>query len=742
MNVALLTALSCALAHPAAALALPVRQGSGPPQPSGLAVAYRSGQSFITWTERADLSLEAYRVYRHDQPIDASNLAQATLLYQVAEGSSRFFADRYQQVAPMWVTRYLDYYVIEDYGRQLPADVGLLVWTLDPLDFAGATSGAGHYAVTTISSGGVENVTEFGPGNTFGPVSEMVDDPRPVRAGTFSKGLAHVYIQYMDLRGWNPTFHAPNPTNEYWGLSPFTHGVPGAIQYAYTYSIAFPDPSICLYPPPIKRPILIKLHVNGHNRYPPDIAPAPDCAVEIRPIDLTETWWFGFARDHDFRLSSTVGAGDVIVNYTEQRVLRMLYDLLRDPLLGPKLDPDRIYVSGHSMGGAGALSMGLRFPGVFSAAYASRAITNYETTGTSGGFNWVPELAIKWGDPSLNLPIESWAISGWADHLVQYDGTGVWDWQDHVAQVELRRGDEIVPIAVDQGMADLTIEWPTQGEPIYGAFNAADRCWGGAAQASGHTYGSLAGLPPTLAPGPLQQAFADWRVVRDESVPGLANASSDPPLPPTVEGRYNANIEWSASWDSWDGPPLDTAQEWRIALRTVDGSGETVDVTPRRLQAFQVVPGLLYRWENRRIADGVLLGSGTLPGDTDGLVTVEGLAVDPSGSRLSIVLDPADPQLSQVTALPPLVQANGIDAATVSVTVVDVDGNPLPGLTVALSATGTWNTIQQPRPTDALGMTQGSITSTQPEAKTITVTVNPGPAQVVLATQPIVQFVP
>jgi hypothetical protein len=712
-----------------------------PPQPTNLAVVHRSGQSFVTWTERAEMARERYRVYRSDQPIDAASLAQATLLGEVAEGSSNFFADRYQKEKPLWLPRYVQRFVIEDDGPELDPDTGLLVWTLDPQDFGGGGSGDAWYAVTVVTAGGFENWMDFSAANSIGPLAEAIGDPAPVRIGTFGAGLARVYIQYLDLRRFNPTFHAPNPTNMFYGLSPLAHGVPGSLQYAYTYSVVEPDPA--LWPPPAggRWPVLLVLHVNGHNRYPPDIGPTKHAAVEVRPVDVTETWWFGFARDTDFR-KSEVAAGDTIVNYTEQRVLRMLFDALRDPVLGPGLDTERIYVSGHSMGASGALAFALRFPGVFAAAYASKPLTDYKSTGTAGGFDWRPEVAVKWGQPALNLPVEIGAPSGWADHLFAYAGMGVWDWQDHLAQVQIRQGDEMVPLGFAHGIDDTVIEWPTQGQPAYGAFDAGRRAWGGAVLANGHAYGNLLGLPPSLAAGPSGMPFADLAVVRSESVPGLSSASSNPPLPPSGPGSYNANIEWSSSWSPWDGPPLDTPQAWQVSLRTLDGSTESVDVTPRRLQAFLVEPGRTYRWENRRVLDSVLVSSGNVQPDSHGLVTVGAVEVTASGNRLGIVPALPDPVLSTATAAPAAIQANGIDVSVITIVVLDPGGTPLPGQQVVLSASGNGNLIGQPGLTDASGTAKGTLAATQPGTKKLTVTVNPGPGQVVLSTQPSVHVSP
>jgi pimeloyl-ACP methyl ester carboxylesterase len=601
-----------------------------------VAALHRSGQTFVTWTERPDLSGEHYRVYRHGEPITAATLAQATLLYEVPEGSGRFFADRYNvEGSGTWKARYVDRFVIEDRGPQLLAETGLLIWTLAPAEVAGG--GRGYYAVTTVAAGGAENRTAFGTANVAGPVAESVADPLPVELATAAP-LAHVFIQYMDLHYWNPTFHAPREANQYYGLGPEGAGVPGAIQYAYTYTVSEPDPANAGGAAGKPIPLIVNLHGWDDNNYPPFLEATADVyAFELRPVDVSETWFFGFARKHDCRTAEPVAAGDAVCNYTEERVLRMVYDLLRHPKLGLRVDRNRIYVWGHSMGGSGTLALALRYPTVFAAAYASEPMTNYASSGEGGEVDWLENIVPKWGAVELNLPVEIRAPGDWADRLHAYNGTGVWDWQNHQANLTRRVADESVPFGVAHGLRDTVIPWKTQGQPVYAAFNAARRAWGGAVLDLDHTWASFEGLPPTLGLHPQsQQHLYGLLVVLNESVPGLSGASRNPPVPPQGAGGYNLTLEWSASWDPWDGPPVDTAQEWRISLRTTDGSAQTVDVTPRRLQTFRIVPGAAYAWENRQVSDDAVVASGTVTADKNGLVLVPRVAVSAGGNRLSI----------------------------------------------------------------------------------------------------------
>ena len=367
-----------------------------PQQPTDVDANYRSGQTFVTWTENAGVAGESYRIYRADHPISSANLAGATLLYEVGENSARFYENRYRDYSspPVWRDRYVENYVIADQGSELAAGTGLLVWTLAPADFGGGSSGDGYYAVTTVLDG-VENVTDFSGANTAGPVAESIAAPEPVALS--GDGSWHAYIQYMDLADWNPTFHAPRSYNDYYGVDPATAGITQSVQYAYDYAVFVPGPSQCGGELPDTLPVLLELHAWQGNVYPPPSSAVALCAYVIHPFDVSETWWFGFARDYDFRLGGRPGAGDTIANYTEQRVLRMIGDLIRTPV-GPAVDSERIYVKGHSMGASGALALALRYPDVFAAAYASKPMTDYRQAG-----GWIGSVAAKWGSLGIRV---------------------------------------------------------------------------------------------------------------------------------------------------------------------------------------------------------------------------------------------------------------------------------------------------------------------------------------------------
>ncbi|MGH7614950.1 MAG: beta strand repeat-containing protein [Gemmatimonadales bacterium] len=109
----------------------------------------------------------------------------------------------------------------------------------------------------------------------------------------------------------------------------------------------------------------------------------------------------------------------------------------------------------------------------------------------------------------------------------------------------------------------------------------------------------------------------------------------------------------------------------------------------------------------------------------------------------SITITPPVPtvsaSLSTVVANTPSFTAGG--SSDITVTVRDGSNNPMSGVTVTLSATGSGNTITQPSPTDVNGLTTGTLASTGAGSKTVTavaggVTLNQQPVVTVNAGSP------
>jgi pimeloyl-ACP methyl ester carboxylesterase len=621
------------------------------PQSRGLnkksiSVFHRSGQTFITWLEKADSSSEVYRIYRSDQPINVDNISRAQFLAQVGENSARFWAS-YSVADNNWRPRLSDRIVLQDNTSALPKGIGVLVWTLGAEDFSGGSNGTGYYAVTIIDHG----KEILSPGYSSAGIEEAIADPEPVEMSkstdTRPGAGGHYFIQYMDLRRWNPTFHAPNSTNQYYGNDPEDPTLKNNLAYAYDYAIFEPTADLCGGTVPDPLPVMIFLHGARNNRYGlPDVYPYPYCAYGIYPIDQSETWYFGFARRHDYRVNTDVEADDIIENYTEQRILRMVYDLMRNPI-GPSVDQQRIYLFGHSMGGTGALAFAERYPNVFAATYSGQPVTLFRAT-TGVKENWPGLTAMRWGSQEFNLPVAITAPNHWAEHLQQYNGVGVFDWENLSAAFDPkatpnRAADEMAPFGIDHGTIDDAVMFITQGQPLYPLLNGSARAWAGAISEKNHEWSNF-GWPPANLAKVNGVPFYNLGVIRDETIPGLSYLSSNETGLPQGPTLYNQAVLWSASWNPWDGAPVDSPEDWQMSFcAAADGSQRcgseqnlTVDITPRRLQQFIVKPGMEYRWVLFDLPGGQVVDQGVVTADLNGLITIKNVPITPEGIRLQI----------------------------------------------------------------------------------------------------------
>ncbi|MFN3200567.1 MAG: DNRLRE domain-containing protein [Bradymonadia bacterium] len=617
---------------------------------TGVHAFHRSGQTFVLFGERMDLQGEHYRVYRSNSPIeDAADLANATMLYELPENTGAFFLDRHFPLTTrQWRTRYFERYVVAEGAGELHESTGMLVWTLDEGELGADRQGEGYYAVVVVPQGGEPEIDTLGGPWATGPVAETVDDPLPV-VGIKTEG-GRAYIQYMDLKNWNPTYNAPRE-GSFWGRSSDTPGIQEAIQYAYPYIVL--DPRVDACPGrqlPEQAPLLVNLHGHTGGDQPADVplvASRYYCVLEMRPADFNNSWYLGFARDHDYRTGEGPSGDDVVVNYTEQRLLRMVYDLLRMPGDRPPPDPNRLYIYGHSMGGSGAMAMGIRYPEVFAAFYSSQGQTNY-----AANERWRPNAEYRWGRRRDEYPVIFRGVGPWTQFADRFSGRLVWDMQDHRTHMLTHLGDDVAPFGIAHGYNDRSITWRDVGQPSYVDFDASKVTWGGLINGFDHRWEGWRGMPEPLSVDRSSAPFNGFTVVKNESIPAFERTSGNSPYPPPsgVDSFYNQVVTWSSSWLDWAGPPVDEPARWSMAFRTEDDTEQTVGITPRRLQQFQVVPRRRYRWTLTDL-EGNAISEGTVLPDAHNLLTVHAVPVGPDGVRLTLVPDCAGDDPAQCTSV-------------------------------------------------------------------------------------------
>lgn len=559
-------------------------------QASNLAALHRSGQTFLTWDEAGTgNTTESYRVYRHTAEITAGNLPEASALAWVPRGSSRYPAESAFRGSNV-------YFVIEHLGPNLASNRGLFVYT--PHE-----AGPFFYAVT-FRTNGWENTGDFSAANSLmAAVTEAEADPGPVLVRTSATGRVRTYTQYMDYHRWNPTLGG----------------------YAYNYSVCLP----ANYSNTVAWPLHLKLVSHGSRYDETETGSWYNRGIQIYGDDPDDTWHYGFHENWDYSKSTHPTSG-IIVNYTEQRHLRAIHDVIRDPYYN--VDTNRIYAWYSSMGGSGAMTLGFHYPHVFAAVFCWQPVTVYRTADFWRG----QDFEKLWGGTNYNLPIENRGLQ--AGPITNFNGMGVFHWMDHLALLTNHPGRDVPMFFFHAGKNDGNIEFETQGAPAPEAFQRARA-------------GFVAMIDPSSHSG---IAFADWPTAattnwdirqlafrRDVSFPAFSWASGNDAAPPPAQpltNFYNKTLEWSCPWNNFAGGIVDTATNYEIMLRSRAGTQHAA-VTVRRPQLFRPPPGHGVVWENVPRGASVPAAMGDLRVDDDGLVTVERFVIATNGNLLRLRTD-------------------------------------------------------------------------------------------------------
>ncbi len=566
---------------------------------TGIQAFHRSGQTFVTWNEALNVGGEHYHVYRHSSPISTGNLSQAQRL------TSKWGPlDENTSVHQLTGAGAPQTFVINDLGTPLSSDQGLFVHTT-----ASGSGGAWYYAVTQVTNG-VEVLT-ISPGSnaTTSAVNETVTVPAPVLVSSVNNGRGRVYTQFMDYTQWNPTFQG----------------------YAYNYAVALPSN----YNPGTQWPLKLTLHSFGGRYMAPAHSEFDWQAIQVFPDDpggdagTQHTWWYGFAADHNYETSGTTPSSGVIENFTEQRLLRTIDEVISNF----SVDETRIHAQGHSMGASGALALGIRYGNVFSGVYGSLPMTNYATSPL-----FQENFRTLWGTQQNNLPIVSRGIH--ASQIWQYDGAGVYNWVNHHEQVVRLRSHDMAFLTFGHGTADTTIDWATQGQPFIAALYEANTAFTAETRAGwDHTWLGFSGINHDMFTGSSGQDLGEFVFRSDYSFPAMTSATDSGPVPPSTSqtGFYNLSISWATPWNAFHTNIVDTTDRYEISLKSKTVA-QTANITPRNLQQLQVSPGDSFNWQNLNNSTSQVVASGSVTADADGLLTIPQFQIGTgSGNRLVLI---------------------------------------------------------------------------------------------------------
>jgi hypothetical protein len=605
---------------------------------SGLQIVHRSGQSFVTWQEDTTVTGEGYNVYRSASPITTANIGQAQKLTS-KWGPLNDNTSHHDLTGVGAPTNF----VIQDLGTPLSDDTGLFVYTMQS-----GEAGNAYYAVTEVIDG-VENQTlSAGVNSLTSPVTEIIAAPQPVLVSQINSGGGRVYTQYMDYANWNPTFEG----------------------YAYNYSVALP----VNYNPNVAWPMRLMPHAYGERYRLETNSDFGWPVIQVFPDDgggqsgHINTWWYGFAADHNYITDGEIPTSGHIENFTEQRLFQMM-DQVKANF---NVDPQAVHIQGNSMGASGALSLGMRYGDYFSWIYASQPMTDYANSALFLG-----EFESLWGTTASNLPIVN--KGPYASRLTKYNNTGVYDWMNHQQILNVMRAEPMALLMVGHGKLDDVIDWQTQGLPFVAALNNAhvaftkenrsnwEHNWMGFDFQNTSMFGNTGG------------SNSDWIFRKDTALIAFSNASGSGPLvsPLTGDDFYNIALDWSVPWNDFGPAIVDSSNQFAVTLRSRAGV-QTADVTPQRTLAFKPGPGQSVMWQNRNVTTNQVLQSGTVTADSLGRVTIPSVQVlTGNGNRLTLDAVLATPVLQAPSGLTPLMSPTMTWSAVAGAASYDVRINNL-----------------------------------------------------------------
>jgi poly(3-hydroxybutyrate) depolymerase len=288
-----------------------------------------------------------------------------------------------------------------------------------------------------------------------------------------------------------------------------------------------------------------------------------------------ETYWFGYQ-------CIPQGAGHTeprVYPFTENQILW----ITRWVVATYQADPQRVTIGGNSSGAVGSLNVGFRHPELFAAAYPTvgrvrrvpaialdgkfdRNLGALMSDGTTPYYDRVdgPKFAAQHPE---DLPFLGWACG-------RQDGYATW--QEHIDMVR----------AMTEARHGFAFSW-----------NNGNHGGGGAAMQQ------------------IQKYYPAEKFALKRSYPAFSHSSLDDELGSgdPQDGDLVGGINLGFVWND----VRDEADRWSVAVSNeLAKAAMTVDVTPRRCQTFQPLPGDTIRWS-------ALTGeSGSVVAGTAGRVTI------------------------------------------------------------------------------------------------------------------------
>jgi len=342
-------------------------------------------------------------------------------------------------------------------------------------------------------------------------------------------------------------------------------------------------------------------------------------------VQILQTFWVGWAPGYNrFTWPNSTAAGTLIVPYTLRRI-----DWMRDWLTTAlALDPQRIALTGHSMGGQGC------------GIHARYRPAKYGGVIQHNPGLQPPDSQIFLGLRTDNNPVKL------------PSNPGVQDVFNPSVRLDLSVRDlPLTKIIIGKNDTLPNAGWSAQKVGVFDTLAASgfgqhlfwdERAHG--AWSAGRWYGSPRILATELLRYRANQTFP--ALFLDDQNAALPGRQPDPGDGTPTNGDPWGT--WSGYYD-WDTTSLaDTPSLWAATMFLTGSSSfandvpsfssATASVALRRTQQFSPAQGTLLLWSLRRLTDNVVLQSGTVTAAADGLVSIPNLTLfkDPTRCRLEV----------------------------------------------------------------------------------------------------------
>lgn len=595
---------------------------------TGLEAWHAAGQTWMVWIDDRGLaSAETYDVYRSTEPID--DLSSATLIGRVLPNDWRAVRLDLFQDGSTW--RVPDG---EGGARQLGGIEVLFVYTP-------------HEAREEYFAVVKHGETEVGPANTVGPVAQTLD---PVTcheqlSGTTDAGYEYtVWAQWVDGSDDHTAGRPGYPVM----------GNAGAHGVGHVFTVYEPLGGR----PPGELPAVLQFH-GGKGNFTgwepgPGVGPenvdnevdggfvvAMDDGLQVVKETIfglrarsENTRWFGWWEGYDRFSPPEQDPPDdaLVVDYTQRRV-RFTLEWLLDHY---PIDPNRVGLMGHSMGGLATSFLTRHYPELFSAG------TAFEPPYYKGGnpFNRYMQGSVE-QNLVTTLPGDV-RLYDFYKPATLLPGTGslpfvriIWGKNDESLSWDNQDGINNVPRAMNELNTIRRghhIDWDQRSH------RKAD--W------EGRFVGSPRHSASEIARHRADRSFPAISDDDHDPAPGRQPDPGDgPPTDGDPWGTWGGYVDWNP--DSIE----DTPDAWATTLYLVGSSdfpadiapreSATATVTPRRLRAFAPVPGESLYYTSRDAEDDSLRQHGPIEADSSGVASVEGLAIPRDPERVRLRLTPA-----------------------------------------------------------------------------------------------------